>query len=32
MGEKLLDLRDDMSIVEGTCSLQKEWLERIIKE
>ncbi len=30
--EKLLDLMDDMSIVEGACSLQKEWFEHIIKE
>jgi hypothetical protein len=32
MEEKLLDLMDDMSIVEGACSLQKEWFEHIIKE
>jgi len=30
--EKLLDLMDDMSIVEGACSLQKERFEHIIKE
>jgi hypothetical protein len=32
MEEKQLDLRDDVSVVMGTCSLEKQRFEKIIKE